>query len=197
MSRLLRAPLVFTALALFVACSAREPRDRSELRSDFDDNRVRTLVEVPLEGVIEIEVTGAQSGVVAFEVPISPREAWATLPRAYHEIGFRGAGVVDDDLRIFGQPDGVIRQGLGGRRLSAFMNCGQSPGGSNADVYRVTGGVLTLVRQGPDGHAVLEILVDAYASPREVSGRSVRCNSNGQLERLIANTTTLWALSNE
>ena len=197
MSRLLRTPLVFTALILFVACSAREPRDRSEASPDFDDNRTRTLVEVPLVGVTEIEIAGTRSGAVAFEVPISPREAWATLPRAYHEIGFRGAGVVDEARMIFGYPDGVIRQGLAGRRLSSYMNCGQSPGGANADVYRVTGSVLTQVRQDPDGDAILEILVDAYASPREVSGRSVRCNSNGQLERLIANTTTLWALSNQ
>lgn len=184
----------FAVLALLAACSSRGPAERGEFSPDFYDNPSRILIQSPLAGVMEIESAGTREDAIVYQVPVSLGEVWATLPRAYHELGFEGAGVVDEARRIFGYPNGAFPRRIAERRLSSFLNCGQSPGGANANVYRVTGSVMVQARAGEDGSAELEILVDASATPREVSGRTVRCNSNGQLEQLLANTATVWAL---
>lgn len=142
-----------------------------------------------------VESTGGAGDAVAHEVPVRAEGVWRALPRTFDEAGLRGAGVIDASRRTFGYPNAVIPRSVAGTRLSSFLSCGQTPGGDNADVHRVTGSIVAVVRPAaePD-RAVVEVTVDAAARPREVSGGAVRCSSNGRLERLLAYTATKHAI---
>jgi hypothetical protein len=186
----MRLFLTLAAMAALMACAQR------------DAGTLSSTVEIPsrihLEGhgvFMEMESTGGSRGVIAHELPVSADVVWSVIGRAFEEVGLRGAGVLDSERRIYGYPDAVIPRRLGDSRLSSFFSCGQSPGGANADVYRVVGTIVAAVRPGSQpGRSVVEMTVEAVASPREVSGGTVRCSSNGRLERLISYTALRHAI---
>jgi hypothetical protein len=180
------------ALAVVVACA---PRDGSTV---IPSGETATRVEVHGHGIrVPVETTGGSGDLVLHEVGLPVQALWRAMPTTFETLGLRGAGALDADRRIFGYPDAVLPRLIGDRRLSYFLDCGHSPGGTIADVYRVTGSILTAVRPADDpARTVLEVTVQAIARPREVSGNTIRCASNGRLERLVATTAVRHALDN-
>lgn len=181
-------------MALITTLAACAPREGTTLPAATE---IPARIHIGGAGVFMVlESAGGTGGAIAHEVPVGAEAVWRAMPRTFHEIGLRGAGVLDASRRVFGYPNAVIPRSVANARLSAFLQCGQTPGGPNADVHRVTGSVLTAVRPAAEaGRSVVEVTVEAVARPREVSGNPVRCSSNGRLERLIAYRAMLHALA--
>lgn len=74
---------------------------------------------------------------------------------------------------------------LAGRRPSAYLQCGHSLAGSNADPYEIRLSVVTAVEREGESSRVSTLVV-ATARPRGVSGNPVPCTTTGELERAIA-----------
>jgi hypothetical protein len=189
----MRALIVAALVTLVAACSARhDPRDATI--QSTGELATRTVIGGP-EMLVEIETTGGARRVVTHEVGLPLQPVWRAMVPAFEEVGLRGAGVMDADRRVFGYPSAVMPRRLADNRLSTYLDCGQGPAGNYADIYRVTGTVIAAVRPAaePD-RTLVEVAVEAVARPREVSGQTVRCSSNGRLERRIAQSVMMHAL---
>jgi hypothetical protein len=95
--------------------------------------------------------------------------------------------LVDTTNYRIGNP-GFRRTGtFGGKRLSTWLSCGDGITGPNADSYRVTLSLHTLVQPGPEGRSLLRTAVLAGAlNVGEGAGRQpLPCTSTGGLERRI------------
>jgi hypothetical protein len=95
--------------------------------------------------------------------------------------------LVDTTNYRIGNP-GFRRTGtFGGKRLSTWLSCGDGITGPNADSYRVTLSLHTLVQPGPEGRSLLRTAVLAGAvNVGEGAGRQpLSCTSTGGLERRI------------
>lgn len=185
--------VLIAAVTVVVACGPRQ-----EATTLLSAGEVPRRVEVEAQaiggGFFDMQATGGWE-VLVYELPVPPRHVWTALAPAFESLGFRGAGAIDAGRRIFGYPDAVFPRAIGGQRPSAFMDCGQSPGGRSADTHRLTGSLVTAVRPaGEPGRSMLEVTMVVTARPREVSGAAVSCASNGRLERLVAHTVTGQAL---
>jgi hypothetical protein len=76
---------------------------------------------------------------------------------------------------------------LGGKRMSAWVNCGEGLTGSNADLHKVTIATVSWVQElGPDSAAVRTgVLASSYDPAEGSSRRQQRCDTTGRLEELI------------
>jgi len=113
----------------------------------------------------------------------TPERVWAALPRAYKSVGLTVNGV-DTVTRTMGFA-GIIRQKLGGVRLSTYFGCGNQMG-ENADTYDITLYVASQVASNPQTRRIL------VTTGLRVSGRSPAfastttiCTTKGELERRI------------
>lgn len=190
----MRVLMLTAAVALTLACGARHDPREATIQST-GDLATRTVIGGP-EMLVEIEASGGGRGVVTHEVGLPVARVWRALAPTFEEVGLRGAGVVEADRRVYGYPSAVMPRRIAGQRLSAFLDCGQGPAGAYADTYRVTGTVLAAVRPAAaEDRSLVEVVVEAVARPREVSGQAVRCASNGRLERAIAQNVMMQALT--
>jgi len=95
--------------------------------------------------------------------------------------------LVDTVQFRIGNP-GFRRTGtFAGKRLSTWLQCGDGITGPNADSYRVTLSLHTLVQPGPEGGSLVRTAVLAGAvNVGEGAGRQpLPCSSTGALERRI------------
>jgi hypothetical protein len=185
--------VLIAAAAVLTACGARQEATTLVVSGEVP-RRVEVEAQAIGGGLFQAESRGGFE-VLVYDLPVPPQQAWTALDPAFQSLGFQGAGAIDVGRRIFGYPDAVFPRAIGGQRPSAFMDCGQSPGGRNADTHRLTGSLVTAVRPSDEpGRSLLEVTVMVAARPREVSGGAVSCASNGRLERLVAHTVTAQAL---
>jgi hypothetical protein len=118
------------------------------------------------------------------DVPLPLEQAWAALPKVYDDIGLTRGGATDPTSRTYGVLNRRVAR-IAGKRLSVYLDCGDSMDGPRADVYDVRITSFSSLTE-KDGGTHIETLVQATAKPRGVSGNSVRCRSRATLEALIA-----------
>ena len=122
-------------------------------------------------------------------INVPANTAYRRALAAYDVMGLEANLMSARDF-IVGRQGLVLRRRLGDTRLSAFINCGNSLTGDNADSYEVTLTVITQVTPVDDGSSRLATRVDAGARPMGTSGNLVACSSTGRLEREMAERIT-------
>lgn len=112
-------------------------------------------------------------------------QVWAVLPAVYEEMEI-SAGVVNEEQRIFGNPNLVVNRTLAGERVSSYLDCGVNPIG--APVANSASVQINLRSQlSPSaGGTEIQTQLQALAQPRASSGGEVRCMSTGKLEARLA-----------
>ncbi|MDX1567621.1 MAG: hypothetical protein R3223_07460 [Longimicrobiales bacterium] len=131
---------------------------------------------------IQIEVTNDPSRrEVVLDAPVM--DVWTVLPAVFADLDIE-APVQDIGSFQFGNPEFSPRR-IEGRRLSSYLDCGAVAGGSRADRYQVVMQFIVGL-SGADEGTRIRTIVDAYASPRDVSGNAVHCLSRGTLEERLA-----------
>jgi hypothetical protein len=92
-----------------------------------------------------------------------------------------------DSVKLqLGNPAFYGRGSLGGRRMSAAIECGTSMTGSRADDYRIYLSLVSfLYPGGRDSTLLRSVLMATAVNVTEVRERSVNCPSLGELERRI------------
>ena len=114
------------------------------------------------------------------------------LPRVYEMLGIPDHGVNPEGTQ-YGNVRFRARR-IEGKRLSNYIDCGMGPTAiPKADDYQVTLSVLTRLTPGEDGGTMVVTTVEATGKPRAVSGNPVYCQSNGTLEKRLADLV-VWVL---
>jgi len=150
----------------------------------LQDDQQRSTVSISgSDFTYQVELT-EEARRSAAEFPGDPATAWRVLPAIYEALGIP-LRTIRPDVRLLGTERWTVPFRVAGSSRSAFLDCGRSLGGNNADLYRVSATVHSQVH--PSGENVrLETIVTASARPRDVSGNAVGCTSTGRLEAVIA-----------
>ncbi len=140
--------------------------------------------QIPVSRGRQVVRTIDTLGVQTF-VPVGSAEAWKALPAVYGELGLE-VNFQEPAGRRLGTCYQRVRLRLGGRRLSALMDCGDQRGLPNADRYDVGLTVLTTVMPSTENTATLYIFVlgvglDASGAAAE----RIWCFSKGVIEEQI------------
>jgi hypothetical protein len=108
---------------------------------------------------------------------------WRVLSSVYEQLDIP---VTHSDARgaELGNP-GFRAWQVEGRRMAAYVDCGTSLKGQLANLYDVTLSVMTRLTEGPIGATIVTTTVDAFGTPRAVSGNEVPCRSRAVLERRV------------
>lgn len=174
-------PLVFVPLALqLVACAS----SSGTVLRETDSRRSPTIIS-GADGVTTQIDTQRELHAQSRLVSMSASTAYRRMLAAYDVAGLDPNMLSARDF-IVGRQNLVVRRRLGDTRLSAYLNCGNSITGDNADSYEVTLTVITQVTPIDEGMARISTRVDASARPMGTSGNLVACSSTGRLERDLA-----------
>jgi hypothetical protein len=140
-------------------------------------------------GVTELHTEPGRS---VHTLPLPPDSVWRALPRVYEILGIAEPGAAPD-LRVFGAQN-VRPRRIEGKRLSQYIDCGMGPTATpKADEYEVTLTLLSRLEPGPDSSTTLETTLEASSRPRAAAGARVSCQSNGMLEKRVAELVA-WVL---
>ena len=120
-----------------------------------------------------------------FVIPATLDRTWGVLEQAYRDLGIT-VEARDPAAHTLGNANVRPRGGIGGRRVSEYLDCGNTNlGAPAADLYSVRMSVQShLVAQGDSSRVETE--VTAFA--RDMNGSSstpVHCNSRGRLESAL------------
>ena len=142
----------------------------------------RTLVVTPgFSTQIMVDTLGTPD-----TLTVPRRDVFLAVAAVYQSLKVPIELVDTTNFRI-GNP-GFRRTGtLAGKRLSTWLSCGDGITGPNADTYRITLSLHSLVQSGPGGRTLLRTAVLAGAvNVGEGAGRQpLPCTSTGGLERRI------------
>ncbi|HEV2644280.1 MAG TPA: hypothetical protein VGT98_16335 [Candidatus Elarobacter sp.] len=121
-------------------------------------------------------------------IPQSAVQLWTRLPGAYAAMGIP-VSLVDTASHVLGAVRVPMRNRLGKSPLSAFIECGLTPlGTQRANGYLVALSALTEVRDLGGGSAAVRTVVSATARDDAGSSNPLQCGSTGRIERDIATT---------
>ena len=145
-------------------------------------------------GEIRGSVTNEVS-TTATRIPFSAEQVWQVLSAAYADIGIEVKSS-DPATRTLGNVNFHPRGAINGRRVSEYLDCGNSNlGAPIADVYSVRMSIQSSVVPAGTGSTV-QTRITAFA--RDMNGSSstpVHCNSRGRLESYLQ-AALLQALGN-
>jgi hypothetical protein len=118
-------------------------------------------------------------------IPAPLDRTWAVLAQAYADVGIK-VEASDPATHTVANANVRPRGGIGGHRVSEYLDCGNSNlGAPIADLYSVRMSVQSqVVAQGDSSRVETRII--AFA--RDMSGSAttpVHCNSRGRLERSL------------
>jgi hypothetical protein len=171
------------ALASTVACAAPGTPPAESV------TRVGVTSQIGNMGITELHT---EPGRAAHTLPLPPDSVWRSLPRVYEMLGIAEAGAVPDE-RLFGARNFRPRR-IEGNRLSRYIDCGMGATATpKADEYEVTMTLVSEVQPAGDAGTTLETLLQASGRPRAAAGNRVSCQSNGTLEKRIAELVA-WVL---
>jgi len=108
---------------------------------------------------------------------------WAALPKAYNAVGITVNGI-DSVSHTIGFA-GIIRQKLGGVRLSKYFRCG-SQMGENADSYDIILYMASQMGRDPQsGHVLVKTSLRVSARSPAFASTKTMCVTTGELERRL------------
>lgn len=120
-----------------------------------------------------------------YELPQPPKSVFSALLAAYAELKIP-AEVNDTAQGEVGNQQFVRRYDLAGRRISAYLDCGEGLSGPYADSYKVDMSLVTFVTPtGTGGATVRSVLLGAAVDVGEGARPTQPCRSNGEFERRI------------
>ena len=111
-------------------------------------------------------------------------KVWAIRPVVYDSLGLP-VNQIDPAGFVIGASNQRVRRQLGKMPLSRYIDCGSMQGGPSADSYEVNLTLLTTLRPSESGTTAFTVL-DAMARPVSTRGDWMKCSSQGQLERRLA-----------
>lgn len=114
---------------------------------------------------------------------------WQHMPDVYRQVGLPAAPGDGGRARIFMTPHMEVRGRplYPGERTSDYIDCGRTTDAAErADRFVVTFAVMTRLTATPEGHTLVETLVDGHAHNAAGSAYSVPCVGRGKLEKQIA-----------
>jgi hypothetical protein len=118
-------------------------------------------------------------------LPVPAARVWAQLPAAYASVGIP-LSVADSTSRTLGALRVPMRNRLGTRQLSAFVDCGLTPTGTpRANSYVVSVTALTQVQDVAGGKSVVRTAVAASARDDAASSPDLQCGSSGRIEQML------------
>jgi hypothetical protein len=171
------------ALASTVACAAPGTPPAESV------TRVGVTSQIGNMGITELHT---EPGRAAHALPLPVDSVWRALPRVYEMLGIAEARAVPDE-RLFGARNFRPRR-IEGNRLSQYIDCGMGATATpKADEYDVTMTLVSEVQPAGDAGTTLETLLQASGRPRAAAGNRVSCQSNGTLEKRIAELVA-WVL---
>jgi hypothetical protein len=144
------------------------------------------------EGLLGVTELRTSAGVAAHTLPAPPDSVWMALPRVYEMLEIPGAGTTPDQT-MFGARDFRPRR-IEGKRLSTFIDCGMGPTATpKADEYEIRMTLVTRLVPAAEEGTRMETTLQASGKPRATAGNPVSCQSNGRLERRVADLVA-WVL---
>ncbi len=137
-----------------------------------------------------VRTTVAPSARVPIDAPAA--QVYSALAEAYLELGV-DTKLIDTGARRIGNIDFFMSRRMGGRPISEYLSCGDTPhGGAIADQYRVFMSLVSTVHEAGQKGAELETAFSAYArDQRGVSSDRIACGTTGRLEERIRKTVAL------
>ena len=145
-----------------------------------------TPATIRMEGVggtVNLNTTSAtDANALALLHPIA--KVWAILPVVYDSLGLP-VNKIDQTGYVIGAENHAVRRQLGKMPLSRYIDCGSMQGGPSADTYEVNLTLLTTLRPSESGTTAYTVL-QALARPVSTRGDWMKCSSQGQLERRLA-----------
>ncbi len=163
-------PVLLIALLSLVGCGHPNPGPRPPAPD-------RSTVRVVPSEVAEFLTEGSQ---VSETLPVSAARVWNALPGAYEALGIPVTEVLPGAMTL-GNPSFETRR-IEGNRMSRYFNCGTTYSGVVANLYDVAITISTRLAEAPEGGTMAITEVDAWATPRTVSGNPVHCSSKQTLE---------------
>lgn len=119
------------------------------------------------------------------EVPGLPGPAFAALAAVYEDLKIP-AGVRDSAALEVGNEAFVRRGDVGGRRMSASLDCGDSFTGPRADAYRIDLSLISfLTPSAPDVTTLRTVLIGTAVNVTEGGRPTQPCYTTGELEKRI------------
>lgn len=175
-----RRLVLAAAPALLIGCGARgEP---SPLRGT-DDGR-QTIVLTTPSGTAEATIR-RDSHVAVADLPARRVDAWPHLLEAWAEAGLPDP-VIDRAGYMLVVTNRTVQRRLGRRPMSAYLSCGTSISGPNADSHRIRLSAQTLLESAGPERSLLHVRIEATAFSTEgASATPLACASLGTLEALI------------
>jgi hypothetical protein len=133
----------------------------------------------------EVLHTQASVGPVASSIHAPFSTVWAALPEVYNSLAIE-LTVIDQPSGTVGNRSFVRTRTLGGKRMSAYFDCGSSMTGMRADEGRMTITAVSRVTDVANGETSLATTVSAVVQTNEgASAQNIPCASSGALEETI------------
>ena len=171
----MRTPIL--ALILVCGCASASPPTSETPSSD------RILGVNNQTG--EVLHTQASVGPVATSIHAPFGAVWAGLPDVYNSLGIE-LTLVDPPTGTVGNRSFIRSRTLGGKRLSAYFDCGSSMTGMRADEGRMIVSAVSKAAPGADGQTSLATTVSGAVQTNEgASAQTIPCASTGTLEETI------------
>lgn len=117
---------------------------------------------------------------------------WRFLPTAYDSLSIP-LSLIDPKKHVMGNDGFKLRQTLGRKRLSTYIECGTTQVGPNADSYEVHLTVLTNLEADGPTRTKLTTTLTAAAKPMQFAQDYSRCSSKSGIETRIAEIMTAAA----
>ena len=132
--------------------------------------------------IIWVKMDTANSWVV---VPGTPMEVFGKAQQVYKDLKIK-TNMVDSSAGMMGNSGFVHTGSFAGRRMSAWIRCGEGITGPHADNWRVSLAVLSAVEPVTKDSTKIRTLVVASArNMAEGSSTTMMCTTSGQLEEAI------------
>ena len=133
----------------------------------------------------EVLHTQASVGPVATSIHAPFGAVWSALPDVYNSLGIE-LTVIDPPSGTIGNRSFVRSRTLGGKRLSAYFDCGSNMTGMRADEGRMMVSAISRATAGTDGQTSLATTVSSSVQTNEgASAQTIPCASTGVLEETI------------
>lgn len=142
-------------------------------------------------GMTELHNT---AGSTVHTLPLRPDSVLAALPRVYELLGIEGVGAAAAEGMVGARNFRPRR--IDGKRLSRFIDCGSGVTATpKADQYAVTMTLLSRAVAADETGTRLETTLEASARSQAAAGDRVSCQSNGVLEKRVAELVSWLLLS--
>lgn len=131
----------------------------------------------------------------AYEVPYAAGRVFTALGKVYAELKIK-VELSDSALLQVGNPSFNTRGTIGGRRVSAYLNCGSGMSGEFADSYPIYVSLVTFIKSTDPANTTIRTVLMANAyNVTEGARPTQNCWSNGEFESRISKLTLKYLAS--